>query len=69
MKTLFFLLFLLLIGITSSFQLYSSWKKKDKKVMFIQISILSLAIILGGVLIYEIQLPSISKMFNIISPF
>jgi hypothetical protein len=69
MKTLFFLLFLLLIGITSSFQLYSSWKKKDKKVMFIQISILSLVIVLGGVLIYEIQLPSISKMFNIISPF
>jgi membrane protein CcdC involved in cytochrome C biogenesis len=69
MKTLIFLLFLLLIGITSSFQLYSSWKKKDKKVMFIQISILSLAIVLGGVLIYEIQLPSISKMFNIISPF
>jgi hypothetical protein len=69
MKTLIFLLFLLLIGITSSFQLYSSWKKKDKKVMFIQISILSLVIVLGGVLIYEIQLPSISKMFNIISPF
>lgn len=69
MKTLIFLLFLLLIGITSSFQLYSSWKKKDKKVMFIQISILSLAIVLGGVLIYEIQLPSISEMLNMISPF
>lgn len=69
MKTLFFLLFLLLIGITSSFQLYSPWKKKDKKVMFIQISILGLAIVLGGVLIYEIQLPSISKMLNNFSPF
>jgi hypothetical protein len=31
--------------------------------------ILGLAIVLGGVLIYEIQLPTLSKLFNIISPF
>ena len=69
MKTILFLLFFLLIGVTSGFQLYASWKTKDKKVMFIQLSILGLAIILGGAQIYQIQIPSISKMFNMISPF
>jgi TRAP-type C4-dicarboxylate transport system permease small subunit len=69
MKTLLFLLFIILVGITTVFHLYSSWKNEDKKVMFIQMGILGLAIVLGGVLIYEIQLPTLSKLFNIISPF
>ncbi|MEH6904464.1 hypothetical protein [Neobacillus drentensis] len=69
MKTILFLLFILLVGITTGYHLYSSWKKKDKKVMFIQMGILGLAIVLGGVLIYELQLPTLSKLFNMISPF
>jgi TRAP-type C4-dicarboxylate transport system permease small subunit len=69
MKTLLFLLFIILVGITTVFHLYTSWKKKEKKVMFIQMGILGLAIVLGGVLIYEFQLPSLSKLFNTISPF
>jgi uncharacterized transporter YbjL len=69
MKTLLFLLFILLVGITTGSPLYSSWKRKDKKVMIIQMGILGLAIVLGGVLIYEFQLPSVSKLLNTISPF
>jgi uncharacterized transporter YbjL len=69
MKTILFLLFILLVGITTGYHLYSSWKNKDKKVMFIQMGILGLAIVLGGVLIYELQLPTLSKLFNMISPF
>lgn len=69
MKTLLLLLFILLVGITTGFPLYSSWKRKDKKVMIIQVGILGLAIVLGGMLIYQLQLPSVSKLLNTISPF
>lgn len=69
MNTLLFILFIILVGITTGYQLYSTWKNKDKKIMYIQLSILGLAIVLGGVLFYQIQIPSISKLFNIISPF
>lgn len=69
MKTLLLLLLILLVGITTGFPLYSSWKRKDKKVMFIQMGILGLAIVLSGVLIYEFQFPSLSQLFNTISPF
>lgn len=69
MKTLLFLLFLVLVCITTGYQLYSSWKKKDKKVLSIQLSILGLAIVVGGLLVYEVNLPTISKLFNTISPF
>ncbi|HJV18119.1 MAG TPA: hypothetical protein VJ546_12235 [Bacillales bacterium] len=62
---------ILLIGlmfITTLPYTFQVLKKKEFKVLFVQLGILGLAIIGGILLIFEIRDPSISSMLNQLSP-
>lgn len=69
MNLLLSLLIILLIVLTSGTHLYFVWKGKHNKILYVQISIIILAILLGVWTIYHITTPSIATLFNEISPF
>lgn len=68
MNILLCLLLIVLIAITTGTHIYFVWKKKDYKTLFVQFGIVSLSIVAGILVIYNLADPSISKLLNMLSP-
>lgn len=65
------ILSLLLIGLvflSSSLHIFQVWKMNDRKTLKVQITIMSLAIIAGILIIYNSQDSSIASLLNHLSP-
>lgn len=69
MKILLSLLFILLIFATTGTHLYFVWKRKELKTLFVQLGIVGVSAILGIIIIYDLNYPTISKLLNTLSPF
>lgn len=68
MNILMSLLLIILVVATTGFHAYFVWKRKDHKTLFVQMGIVCLTIIAGIFIIYDLTDPSISKLFNMLSP-
>lgn len=68
MNILSSLLLILLVVLSTGTHIYFVWKGKHYKMLFVQVGIVSIAVILGIVAIYGFPEPSISKLFNMLSP-
>jgi TRAP-type C4-dicarboxylate transport system permease small subunit len=68
MKIILCLLLIGLVMITTLPYTFRELKKQEYKTLFIQMGIIGLAIIAGIFLIYDLRDPSISSIFNKLSP-
>jgi hypothetical protein len=68
MNILLGLLLIVLIVLTTGYHVYFAWKGKHYKILFVQMGIASVAVIVGISVIYDFSDPSISKLFNMLSP-
>jgi branched-subunit amino acid transport protein AzlD len=68
MNILLSLLLIVLIVLTTGTHIYFVWKRNHYKMLFAQLGIISLTIILGLLVIYDLSDPSISKLLNMLSP-
>ena len=62
------LLFIFLLAISSGSHTYHVWKKQDYRTLKVQIGIMSLAILVGLLLIFYFQTYSIAYFLNELSP-
>ena len=69
MNIIMSLVLIILILLTSGIHLYFVWKKRDLRTLYTQIGILGLTVILGILSIWGFTEPSISTLFDTISPF
>lgn len=68
MNILLSLLLIVLIALTAGTHIYFVWKRKNYKMLVVQLGIVGLTIILGILNIYDISDPSIAKLLNMLSP-
>lgn len=68
MKIIVSLLLIILIGLSSGLHLYFVWRERDRKTLCIQIGLIGVAMLVGIMIIFGIQDPSLSSMLNYLSP-
>lgn len=68
MKLFLSFLLIFLVVLSTGFHAYFVWKGKHYKMLFVQLGIVSVAVIVGVSIIYDFSDPSISKLLNMLSP-
>ena len=67
MTILLSILLIVLIVLTTGYHAYFVWKRKDYKMLLVQLGIVGLAIIAVILVVYNLRDPSISKLLKWVS--